>query len=58
MSGSAIENSCITKYVYQVLNKIINQSINDTDEVQRLMGQFSKFSIARDFIYGMIKNWL
>ncbi len=25
MNGSAIENSCITKYVYRVLNKIINQ---------------------------------
>ncbi len=25
MNGSAIENSCITKYVYQVWNKIINQ---------------------------------
>ncbi len=28
MNGSAIENSCITKYVYRVLNKIINQWIN------------------------------
>ncbi len=26
--GSAIENSCITKYVYPVLNKIINRSIS------------------------------
>ncbi len=26
MNGSAIENSYITKYVYQVLNKSINQS--------------------------------
>ncbi len=28
MNGSVIENSCINKYVYQFLNKIINQSIN------------------------------
>ncbi len=28
IESSAIENSCITKYVYRVLNKIINQSIN------------------------------
>ncbi len=28
MNGSARENSCITKYVYRVLNKIINQLIN------------------------------
>ncbi len=28
MNGSAIENSCITKYVYWVLNKIFNPSIN------------------------------
>ncbi len=27
MNDSAIENSCITKCVYRVLNKIINQSI-------------------------------
>ncbi len=28
MNRLAIENSCMTKYVYQVLNKTINQSIN------------------------------
>ncbi len=30
MNGSAIENSCITKYVYRVLSKMINQSINQS----------------------------
>ncbi len=30
MTVSAIENSCITKYVYWILNKIINQSINQS----------------------------
>ncbi len=32
MNGSTIENSCITKYVYQVLNKIINQSTNQSSK--------------------------
>ncbi len=30
MNDLAIENSCITKYVYRVLNKIINQSIKQS----------------------------
>ncbi len=28
MNGWAIENSCITKYIYRVLNKSFSQSIN------------------------------
>ncbi len=37
MNGSAIENSCITKYVYQVLNKIINQSINQLNTTHYIL---------------------
>ncbi len=31
MNDLAIANSCIAKYVYQALNKIINQSINQSN---------------------------
>ncbi len=37
MNGSAIENGCITNYVYQVLNTIINQSTNQLCVYIKLM---------------------
>ncbi len=40
MNGSTIENSCITKYVYQDFNKIINQSINQSIKASLLLAGY------------------
>ncbi len=46
MKGSAIKNSCITKYVFQVLNKIINQWIKD---MKNTSNKYLKFPPSRNF---------